>query len=64
MSRNRRKTVTENGPPEDRATWKVVMPPARMQMIEKEMAKFEKPFMRRASSCAYPMEWRTLTSSS
>ena len=29
-----------------------VMPPARMQMIEKEMAKFEKPLMRRASSWA------------
>ena len=29
-----------------------VMPPARMQMIEKEMAKLEKPLMRRASSWA------------
>ena len=29
-----------------------VMPPARMQMIENEIAKFEKPLMRRNSSCA------------
>ena len=29
-----------------------VMPPARMQMIENEIAKFEKPLMRRSSSCA------------
>ena len=44
--------VTENGPPEESATGKVVMPPARMQMIENEIAKFENPFMRRSSSCA------------
>jgi len=31
---------------------KAVMPPARMQMMEKEIAKFWKPPMRRASSCA------------
>ena len=31
-----------------------VMPPARMQIIDKEIAKFEKPLIRRASSCAYP----------
>jgi hypothetical protein len=29
-----------------------LMPPDRMQMIEKEMAKFEKRVMERASSCA------------
>ncbi len=29
-----------------------VTPPARMQMIENEIAKFEKPLMRRRSSCA------------
>ena len=33
-------------------SWKEVMPPARMQMIEKEMAKLEKPLMRRDSSWA------------
>lgn len=32
-------------------TWNDVMPPARMQMIESEMAKFENPLIRRASSC-------------
>ncbi len=29
-----------------------LIPPDRMQMIEKEIAKFEKPCIRRASSCA------------
>ncbi len=32
--------------------WNEVMPPARMQMMENEMAKFEKPLIRRDSSCA------------
>src|SRR5271156_1123128 len=31
------------------------MPPARMQMIEKATAKLENPFIRRESSCAYPI---------
>ena len=29
-----------------------LMPPERMQMIEKEMAKLEKRYMERESSCA------------
>ena len=33
-------------------TWNDVMPPAMMQMIENEIAKFEKPLMRRDSSWA------------
>ena len=33
-------------------SWKEVIPPARMQMMEKEMAKLEKPLMRRDSSWA------------
>jgi len=33
-------------------SWKEVMPPARMQMMEKEMAKLEKPLIRRDSSWA------------
>ena len=45
-------TTTENGPPAENATGKAVMPPARMQMIENEIAKLEKPCIRRASSCA------------
>ena len=35
--------VTEKGPPDDKCDRKVVMPPARMQMIENEIAKFENP---------------------
>src|SRR4051794_11692829 len=38
--------------------------PARMQMIEKEMAKLEKPVRRRDNSCAYPISCSTLRSSS
>ena len=34
---------------------KAVMPPAKMQIIENEMAKFENPLIRRANSWAYPM---------
>ena len=33
-------------------SWKEVIPPARMQMMEKEIAKLEKPLMRRDSSWA------------
>ena len=33
-------------------------------MIEKEIAKFWNPPIRRESSCEYPMLWRTFTSSS
>ena len=38
--------------PEQKPTWKEVMPPARMQMMESEIAKFENSDMRRDSSCA------------
>ena len=31
------------------------MPPAKIQIIEKEIAKFEKPPMCRLSSCSYPI---------
>ena len=41
-----------NAPPVRKPTWNEVMPPARMQMIEKEIAKFENPPMRRVNSCA------------
>jgi hypothetical protein len=44
--------ATEKPPPDDIATGKAVMPPARMQMIENEIAKFENPPIRRASSWA------------
>ena len=40
-----------------------LMPPERMQMMEKDTAKFENWLMRRSSSCAYPMECRTCMSS-
>src|SRR5262245_34399868 len=40
-----------------------LMPPESMQMIEKDTAKLEKRLNRRSSSCAYPMLWRTFTSS-
>ena len=39
-------------PPAEKPDWKEVMPPARMQMMENEIAKLEKPPMRLASSCA------------
>jgi|GEM_PF-5687772 len=40
-------------PPIDEVAWaKELMPPDRMQMIEKEIAKFENLFMLRDSSCA------------
>jgi hypothetical protein len=57
-------TITENATPSGQTTPAAapptaltpscsdVMPPARMQMIEKEIAKLEKPPMRRSSSCA------------
>ena len=54
---------SEAPPTLDMPRWKEVMPPARMQMIEKEMAKFENPLIRRRSSCAYPMECSVRTSS-
>ena len=39
-------------PAPDVACASELMPPDRMQMIEKETAKFEKELMRRSSSCA------------
>src|SRR5262249_26797863 len=51
-------------PPAPDVPWaSELMPPDRMQMIEKEIAKFENRRMRRSSSCAYPMPWRVFTSS-
>jgi hypothetical protein len=32
-------------------TWNDVMPPARRQMIERDMVKFENSLVRRASPC-------------
>src|SRR3954469_17888945 len=42
------------GPPLLQACPKVVKQPARMEMIENEMAKLEKPDQLRDSSCLYP----------
>ncbi len=39
------------GPPLFQACPKVVKHPARIEMIENEMAKFEKPDQERCSSC-------------
>ena len=39
-------------PTEQNPTWNDVIPPARMQMIDSEMAKFENPPRHRASSWA------------
>ena len=39
------------GPPLFHACAKVVKQPAKMEMIEKEIAKFEKPLQLRLSSC-------------
>src|SRR5262245_809143 len=50
-------------PTEQNPNWNDVMPPARMQMMESEMAKFENPPSTRASSCAYPNLCRVRTSS-
>src|SRR5690349_11628934 len=40
------------------------IPPAKIQIIENEIAKFENPLMRRESSCAYPKLCRTFLSCS
>ena len=39
-------------PTEQNPTWNDVTPPARMQMMESEMAKFENPPRTRANSWA------------
>ena len=44
------------------AAGKAEIPPARIQMMENEIAKFENPLMRRESSCAYPSLCRTCLS--
>src|SRR3954454_5133419 len=44
----------EIGPPLLKPAPKVVKQPARIEMIENEMAKFEKPDQERCSSCLYP----------
>src|SRR5450755_3178739 len=51
------------GPPLFHACPKVVKQPARMEMIENEMAKFEKPDQLRLSSCLYPSSARRRSSS-
>src|SRR5204863_137276 len=56
-----RPTATPPAPQKPR--WKVVMPPARMQMIDSEMAKLENPLMRRSNSWAYHRLCRVFTSS-
>ena len=45
-------TIAVKPPPVQKPTWNEVMPPARMQMMENEIAKLENPCMRRDSSCA------------
>src|SRR6201992_3773930 len=55
---------TAAGPPLFQPTPKVVKQPARMEMIENEMAKFEKPDHDRLSSCLYPSSARRCSSAS
>src|ERR1700742_1835160 len=42
------------GPPLFQAWPNVVKQPDRIEMIENEIAKFEKPLQRRSNSCVYP----------
>ncbi len=51
------------GPPLFHAWPNVVKQPARMEMIENEMAKFEKLDHERPSSCLYPSLARCFSSS-
>src|SRR3954468_22187859 len=51
------------GPPLFQACPKVVKQPARIEMIENEMAKFEKLDQERCSSCLYPSSARCRSSS-
>src|SRR5450755_2814971 len=51
------------GPPLFHAWPNVVKQPARMEIIENEMAKFEKPDQLRLSSCLYPSSARRRSSS-
>src|SRR4051812_47476131 len=50
------------GPPLFQPAKKVVKQPARIEMIEKEIAKFEKPDQERCSSCLYPSSARRASS--
>src|ERR1700674_3720764 len=50
------------GPPPFQPLEKVVKQPAKMEMIEKEMAKLEKPDHDRWSSCLYPSSARSSSS--
>ena len=51
------------GPPLFQAWPKVVKQPARMEMIEKEMAKLENPLQVRFNSCLYPSSASCFSSS-
>src|ERR1700686_4966259 len=50
------------GPPPFHPPEKGVKQPARIEMIEKEMAKFENPDQDRFSSCLYPSSARSSSS--
>src|SRR6476659_2724278 len=53
----------EIGPPLLKPAPKLVRQPARIEMIENEIAKFENPDQDRFSSCAYPRRARCFSSS-
>ncbi len=53
----------EIGPPLLKPAPKLVKQPARIEMIENEMAKLEKPDQDRFSSCLYPSLARCFSSS-
>src|SRR6476620_6640480 len=53
----------EIGPPLLKPAPKLVRHPARIEMIENEMAKFENPDQDRFSSCLYPSFARCFSSS-
>src|ERR1700749_743454 len=53
----------EIGPPLLKPAPKLVKQPARIEMIENEIAKFEKPDQDRLRSCAYPSFARCFSSS-
>ena len=50
------------GPPLFQAWPKVVKQPAKIEMIEKEIAKFENPLHERSSSCLYPSSAKRFSS--
>ena len=54
---------TEIGPPLLKPAPKFVKQPARIEMIEKEIAKFENPDQDRLRSCLYPSFARCFSSS-